>query len=74
MATKILQEMESIKGVILLINELDKSFLKEHKRARRASLVYSQTGSIKDPIHNLAIWYTPDMKSEVEWFVKEINK
>jgi len=74
MKTKILQSLDSPKNVFARINELDLKFREEHKKSPKVNIVYSEGGSIKNPTYNLAIWYTNENLSELEWFVNNTSK
>lgn len=63
----------SVKDVIFEISRLNDLFLKNFKRAAKSELVYSQSGPLKKPQHNLAIWYSAQDADEVKFFQENVK-
>ena len=57
-----------------LIRVLSDKFRIHYRKGESVELVYSQAGDLKNPSHNLAVWFGQGDKKEVEFFRALIEK
>ncbi len=51
-----------------LIKILSDKFRLHYRKGESVDLAYSQSGDLKKPAHNLAVWFATDNVKEVEYF------
>jgi hypothetical protein len=66
--------LQSTKAVCALIKELSDKFRTHYRKGESVDLVYSQAGDLKNPTHNLAVWFGADNVKEVNFIKGLIEK
>lgn len=65
---------KSAREVCELIKVLSEKFRIHYRKGESVDLVYSQTGDLKNPSHNLAAWFNADNTKEVNYFQEILAK
>lgn len=65
---------KSAREVCDLIKVLSEKFRIHYRKGESVDLVYSQTGDLKNPSHNLAAWFDSDNKAELNYFREILAK
>jgi hypothetical protein len=63
--------LPNAREVCALIKGLSEKFRIHYRKGESVDLVYSQAGDLKNPSHNLAIWFNETNIKEVN-FIKEL--
>jgi hypothetical protein len=69
----ILKQYASCKIVLAEISRLEDLFRKQHKRAPKSQLIYSQGGDLERPIHSLGVWEETGYSEELTYFKNNLK-